>query len=550
VGLPLLSAARRVVAAALGAAILAACTAPSGGTVGEGGRHPWTVPHTLRYATGEDIVGLNPHLVSQLTVSFMSSLTMAWLVRYDRRNHPVPELATAVPSLANGGVSRDGKTITYHLRHDAKWADGVPFTSDDVKFSTDVVRNPANNELSHLGFELITRVETPDAYTVVFHLTRPYSGFYVNFFGSAGANPCILPKHLLGGLKTINDTPYNALPVGIGPFKYESWKRADSITMVPDPLYFGRKPKLQRIIFKIIPDRNTTLTQLTTHEIDLWLPVPSAYSDRVRTLPSVKVLQQASYAYNHFDFELQHPVMRDIAVRRALRLAIDRATILAKIRHGVGILQETPFPPGHPLHIDVPRIPFDLEAANGALDAAGWRRGPDGIRVKSGQRLEFTIAVGTGLPDTDAIIEQLRLSWGRIGAHFDVKHYPSPIYFGTYASGGIIYTGKFDISYFAWFTSPNGDLTNLFGCDRMAGKGQNVPRYCSRAVDAAMRRQLSTYDPREQFAASRFVQESLVDDVPTIVTDARQDLFAFNDDLQNFHPNQVTLFDDLVDADI
>src|SRR5947209_20404822 len=98
---------------------------------------------------------------------------MAWLVRYDRTNRPVPERATAVPSRANGGVSADGKTITYHLRRDAKWSDGAPFTAEDVKFSVGVVLNPANNEGTHLGFDQIQRVDTPDPYTVVFHLIRP-----------------------------------------------------------------------------------------------------------------------------------------------------------------------------------------------------------------------------------------------------------------------------------------------------------------------------------------------------------------------------------------
>ncbi|MDB5092128.1 MAG: appA 2, partial [Candidatus Eremiobacteraeota bacterium] len=289
----------------LSLAIVSGCASQQIGAAPSDGRHPWTTPHVLRYATGEDIVGLNPHLNQQLTLSFMSSLTMAWLVRYDRHNRPVPELALAVPTRANGGVAADGKTITYRLRRDAKWSDGVPFTSADVKFSTDVVRNPANNEGTHQGFDLIDRVDTPDPYTVVFHLLRPYSGFYVNFFSSGGANPCILPKHLLGSLASINEAPYNALPVGIGPFKYVAWKRADSVEMVPDPLYFGRKPKLQRIIFKIIPDRNTMLTQLSTHEIDLWPALPAAFSDRVRTLPQVHVVRQGSYLYNHFDFELE-----------------------------------------------------------------------------------------------------------------------------------------------------------------------------------------------------------------------------------------------------
>jgi peptide/nickel transport system substrate-binding protein len=513
-------------------------------------RHPYTIPHVLRYATGEDIVGLNPHLNAQLVVSYLGSLAMAWLVRYDVRDRPVPELATAVPSRANGGISADGKTITYHLRRDAKWSDGVPFTSDDVRFSADVVRNPANNELTHVGFDLIDRVDTPDRYTVVFRLKRPHAGFYVNFFGSAFAQPCILPKHLLGGEKTINEAAYNALPVGIGPFKFASWKRSDSVQLVPDPLYFGRKPKLERVIFKIVPNRDTVLTQLTTHEIDLWLPVPAAYYDRARALPAVRILRRPGFGYNHIDFELQHGALRDPVVRRALRLATDRATILAKVRHGVGTLTDTVIPPAHRFHLAAPLIPFDVAAANTLLDGAGWKRGSDGIRAKNGERLAFSFATGTGLPDTDQIVELVRANWAQVGATFEGRKYPSPLFFAPAQTGGIIYGGKYDATIYAWILGPNADLTNLFACDRFPPKGTNVPRYCDREVDRALERYDTTYDEAAQRAALRTVQERIMRDVPTIVLDAREDVFAFNDDLQGFRPNHVTAFDDLVDADI
>src|SRR5437660_392182 len=104
---------RTITAAALAALLLTSCTkvaqvAPSGSGSpggGAGGRHPYTIPHVLRYATAEDIVGLNPHLTQQTVVAYMSSLTMAWLVKYDHQNRPVPELATEVPTQANGGIS-------------------------------------------------------------------------------------------------------------------------------------------------------------------------------------------------------------------------------------------------------------------------------------------------------------------------------------------------------------------------------------------------------------------------------------------------------------
>jgi peptide/nickel transport system substrate-binding protein len=247
---------------------------------------------------------------------------------------------------------------------------------------------------------------------------------------------------------------------------------------------------------------------------------------------------------------MEHGALHDPVVRRALRLGLDRATIVSKVRHGVGILQETPFAPGHPFHIDLPRIPYDPAAANAMLDRDGWKLGLDGVRSKDGKRLEFTFASVTGTPDTDSMLELIRLNWAQLGVRFDVRHYPSPLFFAPFNAGGIAYGGKFDVITFAWFTPPNGDLTNTFGCDRVPPKGQNVPRYCDREVDRAMARFLGSYVEADQQAAARFIQERIARDVPLIVTDAREDVFAFNDDLHDFHPNQVSFFDDLVDADI
>ena len=227
---------------------------------------------------------------------------MAYLVKWDEHNQPYPELATEVPTQANGGVSKDGLTITYHLRKGVRWSDGAPFDADDVVFSTNVVLNPANNEVGRLGWDQITKIDEPDKYTVVYHLKKPYSPFVETFFSTAGANPCILPKHLLAQYPNINHVAYNSLPIGIGPFKYERWDRAQEIVLVPNPLYWRGQPKLKEIIFKIVPDRNTVLSQLQAKEIDMWDLVPGAYLSRVQAIPGVSVLRQPSYFFNHLDF--------------------------------------------------------------------------------------------------------------------------------------------------------------------------------------------------------------------------------------------------------
>ena len=514
-------------------------------------RHPYTIPHTLRYTTSSELNGLNPLLLQDLTLGLLSSLTMAWLVRYDAHNRAVPELATEIPAKSNGGISPDGKTITFHLRKGVVWSDGVPFDARDLVFTWKQVMNPANNLTSRTGWDLIARIETPNPFTAVFRLREPYASFLPTFFGSAGANPCILPEHLLRGLHDINNAPYNSLPVGIGPFKYVRWQRGSQIELARNDRYWRGKPQLERIIFKIIPDRNTALTQLTTHEVDMWYPIGGAYYDRVKAIPGITTIRQPGYLFNHFDFNLTRPIFKEKAVREALRYAIDRELIKAKIGHGIGIIQESPIAPTHPAFSPgVPNVRFDLKKANDLLDRAGWKPAADGIRIKNGMRLAIEFAAFTGSPDVDSQLELIRGWWKEIGVELDVKHYAAPIMFAPYADGGIIYAGKFDIVGFAWQDDVIGDLTNLYASREIPPNGQNDPRYRNPVVDKALDEFRKTYDPARQKKLSGIVQRQVVEDVPTIVTSFREDIFGFNDDLRNFHPNAVTAFDDIMKVDI
>jgi peptide/nickel transport system substrate-binding protein len=535
---------------ALALALGVVATPLAGDTQAQGARHPYTIPHVLRFSGAEDIVGLNPHFAQQAVTSYLDRLTMAYLVRFDAANRPIPELATEVPTRKNGGISADGKTITYHLRHDAKWSDGAPFTSADVAFSVDVVKNPKNNEIGIDDFRRIARVDTPNPYTAVFHLTRPDAQFYTTF-GTGGAGPCILPKHILGGLDSIVTAPYNSLPVGIGPFKFSSWHRGQDVEMVADPLYFRGRPKLDKVIYKIIADRNTVTTQMTTHELDLWMPVPAAYYDRLHEMTGIVVKKIPGYGYNHVDFNLKNPALRDPVVRQALRYATNRASILEKIRHGVGSLQESVIAPAHPFYnSSIARIPYDPAKANALLDADGWKRGADGIRAKNGVRLSFTYATGVGLPDTDQMIELLRVWWKDIGVEFDVQRYLSSIFFAPMSQGGILYGGHFDVTGFAWGGTPTGDQNFVFACDHQPPNGQNIVHYCNPVVDGLVKTFETNNDERVQKKALQEIQAILARDVPSIVLDAREDVFAYNSDLKNFRPNQVSVFDDVMDMDI
>ena len=542
------------------AAVLAACTKVGTSSVdpasvsgtGAGGRHAYTVPHTLRFATASDIEGLDAFIHLSGYEAYLAQLCGAYLIKTDGHGDAkVPELATEVPSLANGGISKDGKTITYHIRKGVKWSDGAPFDADDVVFTTNQINNPLNNIISRDGWDQIVKIDEPNKYTVVYHLKEPYSSFGVTYFSTGGDNPAILPKHLLAGYKSLNTVPYNSLPVGIGPFKYKEWKRGDSVVMVKNPLYFRGVPKLDEIVMKIVPDRNTVLEQLRTHELDLWLPVSPHYIPQIKTIAGMQTLSIPGYFFDHLDFNLSRPLFaKDLPLRRALRYGIDRKNVIAKIQNGLYDLDESPVTPASVYHVNEPAVPFDIAKANGLLDADGWKRGADGIRVKNGRRLSIEIAMAAGSPDADSEVELIRGNWKTLGVDFETKHYQASTLFAPYGEGGIIYAAKFDIALFAWGSDTNEDQSNLYACYRFPPNGQNDIRWCDRKATEAMDRAKHSYDFASRKKELATIQQAVYDQVPTIVLDARNELFAYSDDVKDWHPNPVSPFDSIMPVDI
>ncbi len=363
--------------------------------------------------------------------------------------------------------------------------------------------------------------------------------------------PAILPKHLLGGLHDINNAPYNALPVGIGPFRYAAWKRGDQIELERNPFYWRGPAALERVIYKLIPDRNTVLTQLQTGELDMWYPFGGSYLSRVAAVPGVHVIRQPGYAINQILLNVMGPVLGDRAVRRALRYAVDRRLIRDKVGHGVGILQNvivSTVDPSTPK--DIAFTPFDLQKANAILEAAGWKRGPDGIRVKGGGRLALTFVSSVGTPDADISIELVRSWWSQIGAQVDVRRFESSLLFGPYASGGILANGKFDVMLLGQDVPPPFDLTLAYGCHEVPPAGQNYARYCNPKLDAITAQYDRTYDDAGRDRLLAQALHLIDDEALVIVTFGREDLFGVNNAVKNFAPNAATPFDDMLHVDV
>ncbi len=243
----------------------------------------------------------------------------------------------------------------------------------------------------------------------------------------------------------------------------QEWQRGSRVVLVANPNYFRGQPKLKSIIYEIITNNNTVLTEMQAKSLDMFYQAPQNMVDQFRSMSTFVTWTQPSYLFRHIDFNLTSPKLKDPAVRQAIRLASDRATILAKLYHGIGILQEQPAPNVAPYwDPDIKNVPFDLNRANQLLDQAGWKRGADGIREKNGVRLDLNFATASGTVINDQLIELLRETWRQIGVGITVSHYLNTLLFAPYADGGILYRGKYDVVYFAWASDAHrGPLADL-----------------------------------------------------------------------------------------
>ncbi len=499
----------------------------------------------VRYALVGEPTSLNPLFLSGYWFELVSGLAFEPLLRLGPNNVLVPALATVEPSLKNGGISADGRTITVHLRRGTLWSDGSPVTSADVKFGIDAALNPKNIIGSRNGLDQITAMRTPDTQTIVFTLKRPDANAFVTIVQQAP-----LPKHLLSKFDDLNHAAYNALPVGNGPYRVASWRRGDDVRFEANERYWRGRPKVPVIDVRVIPSAMTAQLQFQTHEIDL-LDVPPSQASRLPGTGINRALAP-SLDWEQIGFNFATPALADRRVRQAITLAIDRDKLAAVAGHGLYTTDRLMLPlfqwgldPGV-------RLPaFDVAGANRLLDAAGWAVGPDGIRHKGDQTLNLTMIYRIGgdgvLPATVAAnLEQVHI-------HVDQKGYQPALLFDTAAAGGILATGKFDIALISLETNPDPDMSWLFACNQQAPAGFNYWHYCSAHLDGDLKRAASgasAFDRARRTRALASVQRELVADAAFVPLFRIDDLWASAAWLHGLDPSSYGPFWNVYDWSI
>lgn len=501
---------RSACAAAALAVGLGACSPPSQtAATHAGGQKIMTI------VGAQEIDNLNPLLSNEQYSVDCSMFWAGYLFTIDDRGALVPELATVVPTLSNGGISRDGLTITYHLRSGVTWQDGVPFTARDVRFTWQAIMNPDNNVASRTGYDRVRDVEIADDHTVRFHLRSPYAPAIDTFFApSAGPIP-VLPAHLLAQYHDLNHVPFNRKPVGTGPFIVDDWEQGVGVTMHANPHYWRGRPKLDGIRFLTVPDNNTMLIMMRTGDADLYYRVPDAQVPEVENIPGTHVLVKPFVGYWMLVFDTRHAPLDELAVRKAISLGIDKPRLAEELTHGTASVATGDQPPwlwaDDP---DVPRFEADPARARAILDADGWSVGADGYRARNGQRLSIGVSTATGNAD-GLRFEGLFQQWmSEIGVAVETHNYPSDLLYATYAGGGILTNGKFDTAFIDWYNGIDPDDSIQWECAYLPPAGQNFAHWCDPAFDAAETRALGSYDQAVRKRAYDDAQREMARQLP------------------------------------
>jgi peptide/nickel transport system substrate-binding protein len=339
----------------------------------------------------------------------------------------------------------------------------------------------------------------------------------------------------------VNNVPYNSAPIGTGPFVLKEWARGDHLEFVANEKYFLGAPKLKRIIVKVVPDENTELSQLRTHELDWQFEASPQEYTQLRSIADLRIVLQERNEYEAIQINTKRAPLDDPRVRQAVAYAIDNRKLTADLTYGSAAPADQDLPPFLWAHsTDVTRYPLDLAKARSLMAAAGWTPGPDGVLQKAGRRLSMQITYNTSNATRRRGVVQVQSMLRALGIQSEVKPYIASLLFAPYGMGGILQTGKYDLAWAGWVAGIDPDNSSQLLCRAQPPNGNNTTFYCNAQMDAAQEQALTNFAVPVRKAAYAKIMALLTGDEPYVWLWWPRQIQPVNPDFKNFTPNPVT----------
>jgi peptide/nickel transport system substrate-binding protein len=510
---------------------------------------------------------LNAHLATGGKDYDASRVVYEPLAAFNRDGDFVPILAAEIPSLDNGGLARDGTSVTWRLKKGVVWHDGTPFTADDVIFTWEYAADPATGAVTSGSYLNIQRIDKLDDHTVKVVFKEPTPFWYDAFFGGRGH---ILPKHLMAEYKGQHsrNAPYNLKPVGTGPYKIVDFKPGDVALYELNPHYHvPNRPFFDTVELKGGGDATSAARAvLQTGEYDFaWnLQVEKDVLERIErqgTRGKVQIVPGASVEHlqlnrtdpwTEVDGErsspkVPHPFLTDPLVRQAYNVLVDRRTVAEQL-YGAGGQATANFIDS-PKRFQSPntRWEFNPETAAQLLEQAGWRRGRDGVRVKDGRRMKvvYQTSVNPVRQKTQAIVKK---AFEQVGIEVELKAVNAGVYFSSDPANPDTYA-HFYADLQMYNTGPGSPdpqaHLNRFVSWEIASKannwsGRNITRWSNAEYDRLWKQAEAELDPVKRAALIIRMNDMIIGDVVVIPIVWRNQVRAVSHKL---HGMELTTWD-------
>jgi peptide/nickel transport system substrate-binding protein len=501
---------------------------------------------TLKLIYWQAAVHLNPHFAGGTKDQDASRIFYEPLAGWDSEGNLVPTLAAEIPSKDNGGVAADGRSVTWKLKRGVTWHDGKPFTADDVVFTAAYSGDPATSTVTVATYKDI-KVEKIDSHTVKVTYPKPTPFWAEALTGIVG---CILPKHVFEGFTGAKsrEAAANTKPVGTGPYKIVDFKPGDSLVAEANMAYHvPNQPFFDRLEVKGGGDAlSAARAVLQTNEYDVAWNL-AVEDELLKRLEAAGKGRMEFYAGSDVEFvslnvtdpwkevdgerasaKSKHPALTDKAVRDAMSLLIDRKNIGEQI-YGRGAVVTANFL-NNPPRFRSPNTSFEfnVEKANQVLEAAGWKKGADGIRAKGDVKLKFVFQTSVSGPrqKCQAIIKD---ACTKAGIDLELKSVVAAVFFGSDAANPDTYQ-KFwsDIQMFTTtMGSPDPQyFMEQFVTEQLSQKAnkwssRNLARWSNAEFDAAHKAAQVEFDPVKRAALFIRMNDLVVNDKHIIPLFAR-----------------------------
>jgi peptide/nickel transport system substrate-binding protein len=519
--------------AILASALLGACVGEDPDGVGVDD----DLPEEERYggtavvAIGADIPDVNPLTSTDAMASEIQQFVLFLpVIAYDESFEPVPAFARSWE------VSEDTTLLTFHLRDDVFWHDGVKTTAYDLQLAYDRARNPETAFPNTAFWTHYGDAEVVDSFTFRVSM-RPHAQ-YLDPWRTFPA----VPRHILESVSPaqLRQHPFSTrTPLGNGPFRFVSRSDGQSWTFEANPDFpeeLGGRPYLDRVVFRVIPEATTRMTELITGAVDFYVMPTYDQAARVEAEREARLVNYLDRAFVLIGWNQRRPPFDDVRVRRALTMAIDRAQIVEAVLYGYGELANATVPsffwqfdPEAGVGLD-----HDREGALALLEEAGWTRGPNGtLRNAAGQPFTFTLNTNHENQTRVDIGQIVQAQLSELG--IDVRF--QPLEWGTLLDRvNNPVTRDFDAVLIGWRTEFRIDDSDLFHCDKIDEPFQWVG-HCDPELDMLMDTLPVIADPEASLPLWQDYQRLLAAQQPYTFVYFSERIHGIRDRLRNVDPD-------------